>query len=260
MSWKLPTAYQHLAGPGSLTVEPGGFALPHRLFSLLGAVPRRPRLLDVGADHGLLALAALRLGVADEVLAIDRREGPLAGAAARNFVREGESFAFKLSDGLDAVDATEDDCVVIAGMSGENAASVMRSALARGNMPDLWCFQVNDGHAALRQACYASGFRPVTEWFVAEPKRFFLNQIWMNCGSSDFPPSPIDLELGPLSYSGLSPLMEAWIAVERARVTRDLEGLRKARGFDACSSDFLHLTSRLQLLERQSLVIPGHTD
>ena len=146
MSWKLPTAYQHLAGPGSLTVEPGGFALPHQLFSLLGAKSRtRPRLLDVGADHGLLALAALRLGVADEVLAIDRREGPLAGAAARNFVREGESFAFKLSDGLDAVDATEDDCVVIAGVSGENAASVMRSALARGNMRISGAFRLTMG-------------------------------------------------------------------------------------------------------------------
>ena len=175
-------------------VEPGGFALPHRLFSLLGAIPRRPRLLDVGADHGLLALAALRLGLADEVLAVDRREGPLAGAAARNFLREGEPFAFKLSDGLDAVDAREDDCVVIAGMSGENAASVMRSALARGKVPALWCFQVNDGHVALRQTCYASGFRPLTEWFVAEPKRFFLNQIWMYCGPSEFPPSSIDLD------------------------------------------------------------------
>ena len=126
-------------------VEPGGFALPHRLFSLLGAIPRRPRLLDVGADHGLLALAALRLGLADEVLAVDRRDGLAFGAAARNFLREGEPFAFKLSDGLDAVDAREDDCVVIAGMSGENAASVMRSALARGKVPASGAFRSTMG-------------------------------------------------------------------------------------------------------------------
>ena len=155
MSWKLPDSALSLRGPASVSIDPGGFDLPSRLFELLKALPRRRRLLDVGADHGLLALAALRLGIVEEAFAIDRREGPLAGAAARGYLAKNDRYQFVLSDGLKGVETAGDDVVVIAGMSGENASCILRDVLSRGErLPALWAFQVNlDLRFDLRSVC-----------------------------------------------------------------------------------------------------------
>lgn len=260
MSWKLPEAARSLRGPATASIAPGGFDLSFRLFDLLRALPRRPRILDVGADHGLLALSALRLGIASEALAIDRREGPLSGAAARMFLEKGDDYRFVLSDGLESVETTRDDMVVIAGMSGENAASILRATLSRGvSLPSLWAFQVNEGHRALRETLFNAGFCALSEWFVAEPKRFFLNQIWIHIGVTQCY-SEHDCELGPLTLGGRSPLMQIWTGLEGTRLARDLEGLRNARDFDSKCSRYQAIAKRYRLLADQSLEIPAHTE
>jgi len=77
VSWKLPSKASSLRNLQAVRVDPGGFDVPRRLYELVRALPSSPRLIDVGADHGLLALAALRLSIADKVVALDRRETAL---------------------------------------------------------------------------------------------------------------------------------------------------------------------------------------
>ena len=260
MSWKLPDErVSQLRGPSSYTVENGGFELPWRLANLLHALPRRPRVLDVGADHGLMALAALRCGIASEVLAIDRREGPLEGAAARSYLRSDDAYRFVLSDGLNGVKTAHDDLVVVAGMSGENAATILHDALLTPTFPLVWAFQVNDGHDVLRRTLFDAGFCALSEWFVAEPKRFFLNQIWTFRGSRQSALER-DCALGPLSMSGHSPLMKVWIELERRRLARDLEGLKRARDYAPDDARARAIVRRDRLLAGQSLEIPAQTD
>ena len=248
MSWKLPDSALSLRGPASVSIDPGGFDLPSRLFELLKALPRRRRLLDVGADHGLLALAALRLGIVEEAFAIDRREGPLAGAAARGYLAKNDRYQFVLSDGLKGVETAGDDVVVIAGMSGENASCILRDVLSRGErLPALWAFQVNDGHTHLRETLFKAGFCALSEWFTSEPRRFFLNQLWVYSGGAPIY-SERDCELGPLTLGGQSPLMRTWVKLERARLARELEGLQQARDFNADNLRYKAIVQRDRLL------------
>ena len=102
----------------------------------------------------------------------------LEGAAARSYLRSDDAYRFVLSDGLKDIETAQDDLVVVAGMSGENAATILHDALLTPTFPLVWAFQVNDGHDVLRRTLFEAGFCALSEWFVAEPKRFFLNQIW----------------------------------------------------------------------------------
>lgn len=260
MSWKLPSKASSLRNPQSVRVEPGGFDVPRRLYELVRALPSSPRLIDVGADHGLLALAALRLSIADKVVALDRREGPLAGAAARTYIDKDDDYEFVLSDGLQEIETELTDSVVVAGMSGENAAGILESAMLKRAPPRLWAFQVNDGHPTLRRALFKAGFRVLSEWFVAESQRFFLNQVWILGENRAYLPTDAECELGPLAFSGHSPLMKVWIGLERARLARDLEGLKQARDFCGDDPRYQAIVHRDRLLAGQSLVIPAQTD
>lgn len=253
MSWKLPQGSSHLSGPNHHRINPGRFSLPSRLFSLLAALPKSPRLLDVGADHGLLALSALRLGVTSEAWALDRSDGPLAGAAARTFLTPADRLSFVRSDGLRQVSTRTDDVVVIAGMSGDNAGSIVDDALRMHEAsPRVWAFQVNDGHEGLRLRLTGLGFAPISEWYIAESKRFFLNQIWVNLGRPSNHLSDVERLLGPLAISGRAPLLEAWVECELARIDAQLQGLKASVQPTDIEQRIEALRKRRTLLTRSS--------
>ena len=95
-----------------------------RLQTLLSYVDDSQHLMDVGTDHGYLAMAALTTGKTQKVLATDNKPGPLAQAKA-NVVQAGLNHAIKLvlGDGLAPLEPTV-DTVVIAGMGGSTIAAM----------------------------------------------------------------------------------------------------------------------------------------
>lgn len=249
MSWKLPQRSSNLSGPNHRKINPGNYALPNRLFELLLGLPKSPRLLDIGADHGLLALSALRLGITDNAWAIDRRKGPLDGAIARTLQSSDDCLSFVLSDGLAEITTRSDDVVVVAGMSGENASTILENArLSQDSLPSIWAFQVNDGHEELRRTLVSHGFVPLAEWFVAEAKRFFLNQVWMQVGHSPRRLSDMELLMGPLSLSGRTQLLEVWVQWELARIDVQLEGIANSSDGSASGERVTCLLQRRALL------------
>lgn len=86
-------------------------------------------IADVGCDHAYVSIALIERNMADKVIAMDVRPGPLQIAASNvEAVGLQERITLRLSDGLEQLSIGEVDTIIIAGMGG----LLMKSILERG--------------------------------------------------------------------------------------------------------------------------------
>lgn len=85
--------------------------------------------VDVGTDHGYLAVYLVKQGISDRVVACDINDKPLA-SARENIRKAGlvDKITTVISDGLDNVDHKNVGNVIIAGMGGELIADIISRA------------------------------------------------------------------------------------------------------------------------------------
>lgn len=103
-------------------------ALSERLRTLCGMVTPGKRVVDVGCDHGYADIFLVQQGISPGVIAMDVREGPLAGARAHvEACGLGDYIELRLSDGLEAYRTGEAQTLICAGMGGR----LMRRILER---------------------------------------------------------------------------------------------------------------------------------
>ena len=103
--------------------------LSPRLQRLADWVPEGARVADVGTDHAYLPVWLTLHGRVTSAIASDLREGPLdrARETGRTWGVE-DRIDFRLGNGLAGIRPEEADTVVIAGMGGENIASILAAA------------------------------------------------------------------------------------------------------------------------------------
>ena len=107
--------------------------MPIKLSNRLGAVAsyieEGASVADVGTDHGLLPVYLAVNGLAEKIIASDKSAGSLA-AARRCAEKHGvtDKLTFVAAPGLDAVEASAVDTVVIAGMGGETISGILSNA------------------------------------------------------------------------------------------------------------------------------------
>lgn len=84
---------------------------------------------DIGCDHAYVSIALIERNLAQKVIAMDVRKGPLE-IAAKNIAEYGfeEYIDIRLSDGMEKLAPGEADAIVIAGMGG----LLMRNILSNG--------------------------------------------------------------------------------------------------------------------------------
>lgn len=119
------------------------------------------KAVDVGTDHGYLAVYLVENGICDEVIASDVNEKPLA--AAFSTVRMSEAadrIDVVLSDGLDNIDKDGVTDVIMAGMGGELIAQLIAkcSWLSDEQKPINLVLQPMTKSEILRKWLYDNGF------------------------------------------------------------------------------------------------------
>lgn len=103
--------------------------LSKRLAAVAAHIPAGAAVIDVGTDHGLIPVYLAQNGLAKNIIASDINEGPLQSAAT--LVQEtgtGECIRLFVRDGLEGFSRADANCVVIAGMGGENMAAILAAA------------------------------------------------------------------------------------------------------------------------------------
>lgn len=131
--------------------------ISNRLCICSSMVRRGKRLCDVGTDHGYVPVYLVENGIIPSAVACDINDGPLASCKA---LVEKYSLSDKikcvLSDGLDSIDGSEIDDILLAGMGGELIADILSR-----------CSYVKDKHLimnpmthpeVLRKWLYSNGF------------------------------------------------------------------------------------------------------
>ncbi|MCC3380056.1 tRNA (adenine(22)-N(1))-methyltransferase [Paenibacillus farraposensis] len=126
--------------------------LSQRLQYIMEQIPAGSRLADIGSDHGLLPVAAVRSGRVPQAVAGEVNDGPLraaqkqvaeAGLTDRIMVRKG--------DGLAVIKAHEVDVITIAGMGGALITSILEQGKDKLASVKQLVLQPNVGEDILRR-------------------------------------------------------------------------------------------------------------
>ena len=149
--------------------------LSDRLRMLAGMVTPGNRLADVGCDHGFLDIYLVKKGICPEALAMDVRQGPLAGAEAH--IREyglGDYIKVRLSDGLEKCAAGEADTLVCAGMGGRLMERILREGADRAREMKELILQPQSEIPEFRIFLRNAGFRIIDEDAVFEEGKYYF--------------------------------------------------------------------------------------
>lgn len=105
-----------------------GLTLTSRLQLLADWVPQGAAFADVGTDHAYLPVWLVLQGRVRSAIASDLRKGPLQRARETGRTYGAEGIDYRLGNGLETVQSHEADVIAIAGMGGENIASILEAA------------------------------------------------------------------------------------------------------------------------------------
>ena len=90
-----------------------------------------PCVADIGCDHAFVSMACVRDGLAERVIAMDVRKGPLS--IAQTHIQEygfAKSVETRLSNGFEAMEPGEATWAVLAGMGGELMKTILQNGKA----------------------------------------------------------------------------------------------------------------------------------
>ncbi len=147
--------------------------LSERLKVIFDLVPKNARLADIGTDHAYLPAALIKAGKISSAIACDLREKPLKNAANTLKIANCEDkVSLRLSNGLEKVEASEVDTVVIAGMGSDVICDIISRApwLKKGI---LLLLQPMTSPEALREFLYNNGYTIHSETAVYDSGRVY---------------------------------------------------------------------------------------
>jgi tRNA (adenine22-N1)-methyltransferase len=97
--------------------------------AIAGFIGQGAFVADIGSNHGHLPIYIAQCGTARGIIASDISAGSLE-SARRSAAKYGvsEKIKFIVADGLDGIDETETDTVIIAGLGGETIAGILKGS------------------------------------------------------------------------------------------------------------------------------------
>ena len=182
--------------------------LSKRLSAVASFIPAGAAVIDVGTDHGLLPVYLAQNGLSRHIIASDIHPGPLR--SAEELVRQTETedqIELFARDGLDGFSRRDADCIVIAGMGGENMAAILAAAPWTKEAVTL-VLQPQSRAAALRGWLSENGYEITAERLVEDAGRIY--PILTAKGGAGAPYTLAELHLGRWERISADPLLERY--------------------------------------------------
>ena len=126
-------------------------------------------LADVGCDHGKAGIAAIRTGRAKRLILTDISEKSLSKARA-SAAYFGIDADCRAGDGMTVLDAGEADCVLIAGMGGNEIMHILDEGLSKC---DSYVFVAHRDTPKLRTYLTQRGFELTADTAVKDGGKFY---------------------------------------------------------------------------------------
>ncbi|GIP20518.1 class I SAM-dependent methyltransferase [Paenibacillus sp. J22TS3] len=126
--------------------------LSARLQQICDQLPEGCRFADIGSDHALLPVAALKNGKAVFAVAGEVNDGPLE-AAKRQVHSSGlqERISVRKGNGLEVITPGEVDVITIAGMGGALIVSILSEGMSKLDGVERLILQPNVGEDLVRR-------------------------------------------------------------------------------------------------------------
>lgn len=97
-----------------------------RLHMIAECVEKGMTVADIGTDHGYVPIYLTKKKISPKVIAMDVNKEPLQKAQENALqYHQSDKITTRLSNGLDALEPGEVDCVIIAGMGGKLIESIL---------------------------------------------------------------------------------------------------------------------------------------
>lgn len=147
--------------------------LSKRLEKVLASVPACKTAVDIGCDHGYVAIELVRRGRVQKVYGTDINKRPL-GLAEKNVKLSGfaDKIELILSDGIEKVDAIFDS-IIIAGMGGATIDHILRTSEEKVKKTDTLILSPQSHLAKARKCIYDLGFYIETETLIEEDEQTY---------------------------------------------------------------------------------------
>ena len=148
--------------------------LSERLLAVASMVTPGSVVCDVGCDHGYVPIYLVKHHVCPRVIAMDVNEGPLKSAGEH--VREAGLLPYietRLSDGVEALEPGESDCLIIAGMGGRLMERILTEGRERvAGMREV-ILQPQSEIAAFRKFLREQGYTLLSENMIFEDGKYY---------------------------------------------------------------------------------------
>ena len=222
--------------------------LSPRLAAIAARVPPGFRLADIGTDHAYLPAYLLLEGTIPSAVASDVNRGPLdRGRETARQAGVEEKIDFRLSDGLNGLEANEADVIVIAGMGGELIARILSEA--PWTREKLLLLQPMTAQPELRRWLNGNGYRIEGEAVVREGQKLYV--ILTVRGGTDEPYSPGELWAGRQRKGEGVPLRLDYLEDLLRRRRRALAGMERGSVPFETLEEERALIAQLELLREE---------
>ena len=168
--------------------------LSKRLASLVSFFNDKDKVVDVGCDHGYLSIYLKENNLVDSIIASDVNENAL-NVAKENIQECGLDIPTVLSDGIDNVDITGVNCLVMSGMGTSTILHILEDSNKLKQINKI-ITQSNNNHDILRKQMNKKGYYLSEEVAVYDRGKWYLSMLFLKSSKRN---TDLELEYGLLN-------------------------------------------------------------
>ena len=191
------------------------------------------RVADIGCDHGYVSIYLVEQGIADHVLAMDVRKGPLSRAEANIRQKQLQTrIECRLSDGLERLQPGEADSILLAGMGGRLMIDILTKGSNKRLGTETLIVQPQSDIPEVRRYLHRIGYEITAEDMLQEDGKYYTVMKAKPSASATATDADTDKlwseaeeQYGKLLLEKQSPVLKQYLEREERQLTQLQEQL-----------------------------------
>lgn len=225
-------------------------AMSERMRKVAEYVPVCGTVADIGCDHGYVSIYLLDQMIAEYVIAIEVRDGPLR-RVQEHCIQAGlhDRMECRLSDGLDSIASGELDCAILAGMGGMLMLDILERGRKSHVLPPELVLQPQSDLSKIREYVQKIDYGIQKEAFLCERGKYYtvIKVGRESLGTEEPVYTEVELEYGRYLLQHRDSVLQEYLDVEY----RNQEKIRELLLRELEQSPTDKLKCRKQSLEHQ---------